>query len=160
MTEPLDNAGNEAYDAKFREMVERLFEPQKPLRPAAPQKKTPVDKKKEGAPALDVGGGGKKEMVEFATEKALEELEMLCDAFLAFQETICDLAVTQYLTPQIEYFAEQCQDMADLIENKIDPTKLSEENQKKFRELQKLRARVLASIYQKYKKDDKQGGNN
>lgn len=136
-------------DDKFKDMVGKFFgdspEPAKPK---------PVIKKVKGSSEQPKETS---EMIDYATEKALEELELLRLAFLDFQEQIASLVVYQYLTPQIEYLGEQCLDMAELIQNEIDQAKLSSEGKEKFNELQRLRARILASVYQKYR--NQQGGN-
>ena len=87
-------------------------------------------------------------------ELALDELETVREAFVAFQEQIGDLAIFQFVYPEIEEFVDFCLDLVELVEDDFDAESLRGESLAQYQKIQKLRARILSAMYMKYKKKD------
>jgi hypothetical protein len=87
-------------------------------------------------------------------ELALEELDIVREAFLNFQEQIGDLAIFQFIYPEIEEFVEFCLDLVELVEDDFDVETLQGKTLEQYQKIQKLRARILSAMYMKYKKKD------
>ncbi len=92
-------------------------------------------------------------MAEECLQLALDELETVRAAFLEFQEKVEDLAIFQFIYPQVEEFVDFCLDLIELMENDFDVNSLTGESLKKYQKIQKLRARILSAIYMKYRKE-------
>ncbi len=89
--------------------------------------------------------------VKFATEKALEELETIRQAFLKMQEMIKGLSITEHIKPGIDVVAGSLNGINELILDDIDVDKLSPQGQEDYMQAQRIRAAILAQVYQKYK---------
>jgi hypothetical protein len=85
---------------------------------------------------------------------ALDELEMVRQAFLTFQEQTEDLAIYQFIYPAVEEFVEFCLDLVELVEDDFDVENLHGKSLEQYQKIQKLRARILSAMYMKYKKKD------
>ena len=93
------------------------------------------------------------EDVKNATEKAFEELEEIRQAFLEFQHRIKELELYEDIKPNIGMTADGLEAMHELMRNDVDETQLSPEVKKEYIRAQKVRAKILARIYNKYYKE-------
>lgn len=87
----------------------------------------------------------------FAISKALEEMELIRQAFLEFQESVSGCVVLEYLYEELEEFANACMDMVELIENDIKTENLSPTGQAYYTKMQKFRTSLLSAMLKKYK---------
>jgi hypothetical protein len=94
------------------------------------------------------------EQITYAVEMALKEMDHVRSDFLDFQKRIQDLALYPYIFPDIERFVESCKDMMDMLGDNINIEDLTPEGRRDYEELQKVRARILSSIYNHYKKEE------
>jgi hypothetical protein len=123
----------EYNEEELKKVIEDLYTDQSP---------TPKKQKKANMPD---------EKIQYAVEKALAELEVVRQAFLAFQDEISELAITPFLMGSIEEFSEACIDIIEVLNNNFDPSKMSNATREKYKELQALRIRILTTIYLHYK---------
>lgn len=94
------------------------------------------------------------EEVTTAIEFAKDEVDLIREEFYEFQAAISHLAIYPYIYKDIENFVSSCQELLDMIEDNIDTDKLSAAGRKDYEELQKMRARLLSSIHNYYKKEE------
>jgi hypothetical protein len=134
------------YDIdKSKELVDRLFEQL--------SANTKDSKDFQGAimDAAEKFSSESKTVTEFATAMAMEELEQIRAAFIEFQERVSSLMLYNYMTTPFEQFAEYASDLTEAINDHIDESKLTPDTLKKYKSIKKLRAQILANIYNKYK---------
>lgn len=93
------------------------------------------------------------EDVAEAVGLTLDEIDEIRESFYNFQDSIGHLAIYPYIYADIEKFVESCLEMQDMIEDNIDVAKLSKNGLKDYEEMQKVRARILSTIFNHYKKD-------
>ena len=93
--------------------------------------------------------------VDFATAKALSEIEQIKKAYETFRASIEGLVATQYLTPIITALPGAIESMHDLVEDNIDTSKLSKKGMDDYVKAQRVRGEILARVYNKYHKEDK-----
>lgn len=143
---------------KFKRIVDAIFDDidnaksktvnKQPPIPSATKKKLDVDKvDAEEDTACDSG------VAEETVELVLNELDDVREAFLKFQEEVEDLAIFQFLYPEIEEFVEFCLDLIELVEDDFDVESLDAKSLEQYQKMQKLRARILSAAYMKYKKE-------
>jgi hypothetical protein len=82
------------------------------------------------------------------------DIEYIREEFYEFQSAISNLPIYPYIYEDIERFVESCIEMSDMIEDNIDKDKLSTTGRLDYEEMQKVRARILSSIYNYYKKEE------
>lgn len=91
------------------------------------------------------------EQIEFATQKAFEELEQIRRAFTKFQEEIEHLEITKHTKHGIGALAEMFQAITELLKNNVNEGELSEEGKLDYVRAQRVRAEILAQVYNRYK---------
>jgi hypothetical protein len=92
-----------------------------------------------------------KEEEELAIKIVRDELEQFRVVFLEMQDKVSDMGIYTYLYPGLEVLGEECSEFRDLIEDDFDKEALSEIGEEDYEEAKKVRARILASIFNKYK---------
>lgn len=128
------------------EAVVKKPEDPRPKAPSTKAKKTPKAKLKLPDPPVLSD-----EDQTHSTEVALDELECIREEFYEYQVRISHLAIYPYIYQDIENFVNSCIEMKDMIEDNIDVKKLSSEGKKDYDELQKVRQRILSTIFNYYK---------
>jgi hypothetical protein len=90
---------------------------------------------------------------EFCRRKGLEELEIVRQAFVDFQDELKDLIVFEQLVPQIAEFAQYAISLMELVDEDLDTEhELDPEIQYKLETIRKIKAQLFTSLYNKYKK--------
>lgn len=90
---------------------------------------------------------------EFCKRKALEELEIVREVFLQFQDELKNLVVLDQLVPQIQEFAEYAISLVELVDEDLDNDEdLSPDVRYKLEAIKNIKAQFFASLYNKYKK--------
>jgi hypothetical protein len=148
----------ERYKAKIEEIFKNL-ELEKRLKEANKEEEQyqaslpNKSSKKRTVKAEYVDETSDKAIQEFCKRKALEELEIVREAFLEFQEVIRDLVILDQLTPQIAEFAQYAASIVELIDEDLDAQpNFGEDTQYKLAAIKKIKAQLFARLYNKYKK--------
>jgi hypothetical protein len=143
---------------RFKKIVDAIFDDidnpkhkapdKKPAQPSSAKKKLNIEKvdAEEDEP-------GELGVAEETVELVLKELDDVREAFLKFQEEVEELAIFQFLFPEIEEFVEFCLDLVELVEDDFDVESLDAKSLEQYQKMQKLRARILSAAYMKYKKE-------
>lgn len=138
-------------DEEMKKFIEGLFDqPKKKIKapraakPPAPQSKPSLELSMdwETDPQIDM---------DLAAKYAREEMENVRVTFLEFQDKISDMAIYSYLFPSIQDLGDVCKDMDSMIENSFETEDLSSMGEVDYKQMLKIRARILSSVYNKYK---------
>lgn len=92
--------------------------------------------------------------ITFCIDKISMELLETRSAFIDFQEVLADLALSEFLYPAVENFANFASSIAELFEGDLDSVDTKDASPatiKKLEHLKKLKAQILSDIYLKYK---------
>lgn len=149
-----DFLNNPSFDAEgteeFRTTINSFFQNNKPKAkaPKTPKKDKKMKVKIPEAPAQAP------EEIEQAIKMAKEEMDEIRQSFVFMQDRIKDLALYPFIFPHLEDFANACQEMLDVVEDNINKEDLSAQGKKDYDNLLKVRARILSSVYNKYKKEE------
>lgn len=135
----MSNIGNE----KYKKMIEDIFD----NLDTSKYKFKPIKKDVEETNS---------DTAKFCKEMALEEFERIRELFIEFQENINEYAVSEYLVPAIQSFANFAAALVSVVENEdikqLDSNILDSSTAEKMQQLKKLRAQIFSSVYNKYKK--------
>lgn len=131
-------------DENFKSFIDSLFADKKPVsenKPASLEVVIP------DAPVL-----GEAE-TKLALKMASDELEAIKQAFLEFQDKISGMATYTFLYPGISKFGEECAEFVDLVEDNFQKDKLTEIGEEEYAKAMKLRAHILATVFNSYKQE-------
>jgi hypothetical protein len=140
-------------DEEMKKFIEGLFA-EAPKKPSKPKGKISPPAP-ESMPTLELSMDYDDDLPQFdmdlATKYAKEEMESIRVIYLEFQDKISDMAIYPYLYPGIQDLGEICRDMDSMIENTFDTEELSSMGEVDYKKMLKIRARILASVFNKYK---------
>lgn len=89
--------------------------------------------------------------IKLALKIVQDEFAAYKREFMEFQDKVSDMGIYSYLFPSLDDFGDACQDLLDLIENNFDKKKFTDAGEEKHKEAMKIRANILAVIYNKYR---------
>lgn len=150
---------------KFKKIVDAIFEDLDKVESKIVEKKisfpSPTSKKKLNIDKVDneldkdiIRNTNNPNVADETLELVLQELDDVREAFLRFQEETENLAIFQFIYPEIEEFVDFCLDLVELVEDDFDVDSLQGKSLEQYQKMQKLRARILSATYMKYKKED------
>lgn len=137
-------------DEETRKFIDSIFETVQ--LPKAPKKKKTTPSVKIQLPDPEPLDSG---IMQFALDKSASELEAFRVAFLEFQDKVTDMAIFSFLHPALVDFGDKCQDLAYVIDDNFNEKEMTALGKADYKELLKIRARILYSVYNKYSKEYK-----
>jgi hypothetical protein len=129
---------------EFKNLIESLFQEEKKSKKKEPHQHT-FELNLPEAPPLEEAEE------KLALKIARDEMEEFRVAFLEFQDKVSDMGIYTYLYPGLEDFGQECSELRDLILDDFDMERLSEVGEEDYKEAMRVRARILASIFTKYR---------
>jgi hypothetical protein len=87
---------------------------------------------------------------QLSVKSALDEIEIVREAFIEFQAKISGLVITGYLQNQIELFADHAIGLREIIENQINEEALNVVSQIKYTKIKEVRMNILKNIMKRY----------
>ncbi len=130
-------------DEEFKSFIDSLFELKPKIKP--PQEVSNLKLNIPDPKELE------QDQLKLAQKIANDEFEAFKVAFLDFQDRVSDMAIYTFLYPSLEEFGEVCAEMVDLVEDNFNQKDFTDVGKGDYQEAMKVRSRILASIYNKYK---------
>mgnify|MGYP007123076828 CR=1 FL=1 len=88
----------------------------------------------------------------FALKMANKEIKQLKEGLSGYEESIAGTMASSYIYDDLSNYAKGIEDMDTLINMKIDKDKLTESGNEDYKEMVRIRLRILNDMLGKYKK--------